>query len=257
MNIRTFTFLVVFALVITGATSLLIHQQWIIAKKQTEADEKLRIDKNKMLNKLSDLYNNLNTKNDYDNFINEANACDNKTELLNKAKLKYAIILFKEADLITTRARMLQASLNNQLVKYPDSTFRDNKDSEKLHPLVESLVADAIQKYELVKVFCDELKEMDNNNLNYSYYYIKGEIYHRYMQMFSDQQTFMEYFNQAITSYKGALNCREGDTSTTVNIELLLKQQESLAEQMGKNQPQPNKTTRILNQVGISNLKGN
>ena len=182
-------------------------------------------------------------------------------------KLKVAILNFAEAEDLLDRARGMQQSLTVPSIPpaprqvgvdamgQPVYT-QDPPEPPKIHPAAMELLNKATPLYKDCKREVDRLAEVKGDDThNFRLNYIKGEVYHRYTQLFATQETVRELFNQTVTCYKHALRYKAADTNTVINIELLIRDEQGMAGGPGPGQQQQMK---LLNQAaGSGRLKGN
>jgi hypothetical protein len=165
-----------------------------------------------------------------------------KDDLLPIIALKRSRILFDEAEKFMRQAVEIEAAASN--------------DSKSLHPLTVVVFNKAAVLYEQSRKESEKIKETTDPNFNYHLNYLKGETYYRFLEMFSDQETAQEMFNQAVTYYKYALRNRPSDINTVVNVELLIKNQNNLLANASSPQ---SKKKQMLNskKFGINKSSGN
>lgn len=215
-----------------------------------------------------DKFNKARLKNEFQTLEKEFVSLPKKYQesLGGKIKLKMAILNFSEAEELLDRARRLQASLSipgtlpekRQVgVDHEGKPVwvQDPPEPPKAHPAAMELLNKAIPVYHECKREIDRLGEVKGDDLhNFHLNYVKGEIYHRYTQLFATQETARELFNQTVTYYKHALRYKPADTDTVINIELLIRDEQGMAGGAGPQQQR----TKMLNQTpGSGRSKGN
>jgi tetratricopeptide (TPR) repeat protein len=162
-------------------------------------------------------------------------------------KLRLAILNFQEAERLLNRARQLQAALT------PPQPQSLPPPPPPIHPQAMELLQKAIPLYEEAKKDVDRLSDRkDNPSYNFLLNYTKGEVYHRHLMLFGNEETAKELFSQAVTYYKMALRHKPGDTDTVINIELLIRD----GEGMGQG-PQQQRNRLLNQQPGSGRSKGN
>lgn len=190
-----------------------------------------------------------------------------KEKLESYVNLKNASIMFNKGEYYLRRAEEVEYALTIKEKKTaPPPTDPENPDVEQLpppmeqqkalHPMTIQLLNKAIDCYDNARKEIDKLSENSDANFNFSLNYLKGEIYYRVLEYMSEQNTAQELFNQTLSYYKIALRHKAGDINTVVNIELLIKNQNSLLA--NASDPQA-KHKQMLNsrKAGLGNSKGN
>jgi hypothetical protein len=183
--------------------------------------------------------------------------------------LKKATMLFEEAESYLTKAIEVeraaalppppppmppapehQGGVPEQVATPPQEQPRE------LHPLTLANLNKATALYEQTRKLCEGLKESGYSDFDYHLNYLKGEVYYRLLELVADQESAPEMFNQALTYYKYALRSKNNDINTVINIELLIKNQQSLTG--GAQNPQARKK-QMLNskKYGIGKSSGN
>jgi hypothetical protein len=124
------------------------------------------------------------------------------------------------------------------------------------HPLTLVNLEKAFALYDKARKESEKLKEGDDNDFNFNINYLKGEIYYRILELMADQESAPELFNQTLSYFKFALRNRNNDVDTSVNVELLIKNQNSLMN--NANSPQARKK-QMLNsgKFGVGKTSGN
>jgi len=126
----------------------------------------------------------------------------------------------------------------------------------ELHPLTVDSLNRAFALYEKARKESEKLKDGDDLDFNYHMNYLKGEIYYRVLEFLAEPDTAQELFNQALTYYKYALRNRNNDINTVVNIELMIKNQNSLLGNAAG--PQARKKQMLTSKkFGIGKSSGN
>lgn len=244
----------------------------VIAQDKQNAADRVRWQETQEARKFSKFVEQVNdakTKDDYKALEATIATLPKKQQeaLAPHVKLKQAVLNFAEAEELLNRARGLQTSLT---VPTPPPEKRqvgvdsmgnpvyaqDQPEPTKIHPTAMKLFNEAVPLYESSKREMDRLTEIKGNDAyNFRLNYVKGEVYHRYTQLFATQETARELFNQTVTFYKHALRYKPADTDTVINIELLIKDEQGMAGNAG--QPQQQKS-KLLNQAaGSGRSKGN
>lgn len=183
--------------------------------------------------------------------------------------LKIMAITLDEADTMFERAKKLQTSLvlppepmqSIAVDTPPDSeTYMADPPPQPqppqppIHPSVQVIAEKAFTMYEQLKTRIDKLPEIpDDNNYNYTLHYMKGEVYYRYLQFHSTQQTAPEILKQTVNEYKLALKYKPGDVDTVVNIEILIKNSQG----MGGGGPGQQRQKMLNQGPGLGRTKGN
>lgn len=180
-------------------------------------------------------------------------------------KLKLAVFDFEEAEDLLDRARGLQQSLTvPQPPPPPAITHYDHHGQPvhgqppappvKIHPAAMAMFEKAVPLYHNAKKEMDRLSEAKGDaDYNFRLNYIKGEVYHRYTQLFATQETAKELFNQTVTYYKTALRYKPADINTVINIELLIRDEQGMG---GAGQPQQQRNKLLNQQPGSGRSKG-
>jgi len=181
--------------------------------------------------------------------------------------LKKARVSFDEAEELLQQAISLQQALNlpplPPPLPPPQSELADphnhynsappSRPELSIHPAAQEALIKADKLYVDSKKYLDKLSDIPGDtSYNFSLNYLKGEVYYRHTMFRSSSETVQDLFTQTATYYKKALSYKPGDVDTTVNIELLLKQQQGMMGEAGQSQPQ-----RMLNQMGMGKSKGN
>lgn len=124
------------------------------------------------------------------------------------------------------------------------------------HPLTIVNLEKAFALYDKARKESEKLKEGDDADFNFHMNYMKGEIYYRILELMSDQESAPELFNQTLSYYKFALRSRNNDVNTTINIEILIKNQNSL---MGNSASPQARKKQMLNsgKFGVGKSSGN
>lgn len=219
----------------------------------------------KLQNDFLDDFEKAKTKRDFSILASELQLLpdDLKAQMAPKVELGLVTALLADADAIFERARKLQSALTVPPPPPPPTTSLDTSDgyqptpeppTPKIHPAAQELADRAIPIYEEIRTRVDKIPEIKGDQkFNYLLHYTKGEIYFRYLQILGTEENSRELFNQTLTEYKLALQCKPGDVNTVVNIELLIKENQSGGGQGGGNRQQ-----KMLNQqAGFGRSTGN
>lgn len=230
------------------------------------ADEK---ENQVLLAKKADLIDRISKTNNRESLLaleSELNSFDKsfKESVSPHLNLRIAAVTLADADDKFERARALQISLVipqeppapaiADIPSLPDPQNSNRTTPPKIHPSVQAIVNQAIPLYEDAKKRIDKVQDQKgDSNFNYSLHYLKGEIYHRHLQILATEETQQELFRQTMNEYKLALRERPGDNDTSINIEILIK-----GGQGGGNDDPNGRRNKILNQaVGFGRTKGN
>ena len=225
-------------------------------------------------NELRDLLNKAKTLKDMDVVEQKMQELGNKDELTQYFAIKKSRLLFEEAEMYMRRAVEIEQAvfIPDPFVPVPPVPMVDPNNPYAVspippigppigppriyHPLTIANLEKAFALYDKARKESEKLKEGDDNNFNFNMNYLKGEIYYRILELMADQESAPELFNQTLSYFKFALRNRNNDVDTSVNIELLIKNQNSL---MGNaNNPQARKK-QMLNsgKFGIGKSSGN
>lgn len=159
--------------------------------------------------------------------------------------IKKAIILFIAAEDFLKKAAEIESAVS-----------LDSSAQKPLNPFTLQMLQKAGELYEAARKEADRYNETPDNTFNYNINYLKGEIYYRILQFMSTDENAQELFNQTLAYYKLALRYRPADINTVINIELLIKNQNSLlANAAGPNA----KRRQMLNakKAGLGHSTGN
>ena len=229
---------------------------WAQQKQNEEDFDRFQeIKQTTRLNSFIDKFNKAKSKQDYKNLeTGLANLSKKHQELLGpQIKLKLAVFDFEAAEDLLDRARALQQSLTDPMLTQKSDAKETA--SLKVHPSALSLFEKSIPLYQNAKKEVDRLNEAkDDPDYNFRLNYIKGEVYHRYTQLFGNEETARELFNQTVVYYKQALRFKPADTNTVINIELLIRDEDGMAGP----RTNPSQTrSKLLNQApGSGRYKG-
>lgn len=239
-------------IVLSFSIALLAFGVNVFKETERKVREETYLNKNEFVSEFNDfinLYNKTSLTKDeikelkikYNNLKNKVSNNDLKN-LNQKIELKEAILHLFLAEDELNKAFKIQSALAVS--------------PETPHPLADDLLDKSKNNYEISKRIFDSLYELNNDSeFNFILNFYKGVVYHRYLQMFSDQQTAKEYLNMTLNAYKQALKHKDADINTTVNLELLLKDPQNGGS--GNGEPKDTKT-KMLNQAASgNNLKGN
>lgn len=186
---------------------------------------------------------------------------DMQEEVKSLGKLKGAILSFQEAEEFLNRAWAIQVATaaprdeptidpNNPQITIPPPPAA-------ISPLAKQLFQKSVPLYEASKREIDRLSEVKGKGkYNHLLYYSKGEIYHRYLQLFATEETAKELLAQTVTHYKHALRHKPGDMATVINIELLIKESKGNGGGQGQDQ-RPQRNRLLSQQAGSARFKGN
>ena len=224
-----------------------------------------------------EVYENQVTFNDISLLINKAESLEsvsvieslmtgiskqNKDKLSPYVYLKKASLLFNQGEYYLKRASEIESSVGVQKSADPPEIDPENPGAEPMqapqqyHPLTIEALKKATDLYEEARKEIDKLTENDDPEFNYGLNYLKGEIYYRFLEFLSDNDTVQELFNQALNYFKIALRYRPGDINTVVNIELLIKNQSQMLA--NANNPQGRRKQMLnVRRAGFGNSRGN
>lgn len=249
---------------------IVAYGQWAQNKQNVLDEARWRETKDaKRYNVFIDRFNNASTKIAYEALEKELVTLPKQYQdvLSSQIKLRVAVLNFEEAQELLDRARALHASLS--LPAPPPEKVQTGVDSmgqpiykidqlppSKPHSSVLELLDKSMVLYNNSKREVDRLAEVKGDvDYNFRLNYVKGEVYHRYTQLFATQETARELFNQTVTYYKHALRYKPADTNTVINIELLIRDEQGMTG--GAGQPDQQKS-KLLNQTpGSGSSKGN
>lgn len=213
-------------------------------------------------NKLLSVFNNAKTCAEIDEVISKVESLPKalQSDVLALAKLRRSIFLFEEAEALLDRAKQIQQALVSPkptpVVQHPVDRQdpRSAPQGPAIVPPAMELLEKAMPLYEAAKSGVDQLGDSKTNQkYNFTLNYTKGEIYHRYLQVFSTQENAREILAQAVMYYRMALKCQPVSRETVINIELLIKDAEAMGSAGSKQQK-----NRLLNQApGGGHLRGN
>lgn len=257
-------------LLVLAGVGVVAFGQW--AQNQQDQEDNVKLQEMKDAKKYVSFvarFNKAATKEDYVALERELSKLPKQYQesFSSQIKLKLAILNFGEAEELLNRARGLQASLT---VPPPPPEKRqvgvdqmgqpvyvqDQAPPPKIHPAAMELLNKAIPLYNDSKKEVDRLGEVKGNaDYNFRLNYVKGEVYHRYTQLFATQETARPLFNQTVTYYKNALKYKPADTDTVINIELLIRDEQGMAG--GAGQPEQQKSKLLNQQAGSGRSKGN
>ncbi len=223
-------------------------QQVVVNKKSAEELAKVR-----EINACVDKFNKFSSEEDAKFVLDKASTLPKQLQdaLIPAAKLKLTIVDFLVAEELLDRARALQASLASPPEPSPPGITTPPKPSPP-HPLAMQMFQKAVPLYENSKKTIDTLYENKDEKYNFLLNYTKGEVYHRYLQLFGTEETAKELLAQTVVFYKKALNYKPNDMNTVINIELLIND----AAGMNGMGPQQQRN-KLLNQMpGSGRSKG-
>lgn len=182
--------------------------------------------------------------------------------------LKRAVLLFSKAEDYLRKAVEIENAVAAQGPMPPHDPENPDSSAEQLpppqpappqrelHPLTLINLNKATALYERARKEAEKLKDTGNPDFDYHLNYIKGEIYYRILELMADADSAQEIFNQTLTYYKYALRSRNSDINTVVNIEILIKNQNSLLA--NANNPQARKKQALSSKkYGVGRSTGN
>lgn len=258
------------SLLVLGSVAVAAYGFW--AQEKQNVVDRVRWQESKDSEKYASLvtkFNGAKSKDEYLAVEKELSALPKKHQeaLTPQIKLRMAMLNFAEAEDLLNRARALQASLSVPPLP-PEKRqvgvdnmgnpvfVQDQAPPPEIHPMAMKLLEKAIPLYNDSKKEMDRLTEVKgDNDYNFRLNYVKGEVYHRYTQLFATQETAKELFNQTVTFYKQALRYKPADTNTVINIELLIRDEQGMGG--GAGQPQQQRSKLLNQQAGHGHSKGN
>lgn len=223
-------------------------------------------------NELNELLNNAKTVEDVELVEQKMQDLDNKDQLVQYAAFKKSKLLFEEAEKYMRQAVEIERAVyipspksavqapmvdpNNPYATPTTPTPTESVDPRIYHPLTIENLNKAFALYEKARKESEKLKEGNDSNFNFNINYLKGEIYYRVLELMSDQDSATELFNQTLSYYKLALRSRNNDVNTTINIEILIKNKNSLMS--NANNPQARKKQMLSSgKFGVLKHSGN
>lgn len=168
--------------------------------------------------------------------------------------LKKASLLFKQGELYLEKAKLIEKAL--EAPETPPVQGQPLPERPPLNRLTLENLKKSFDAYENARKEIEKYIEIGDNDFDYNLGYLKGEIYFRYLQYLSTQETSEELFNQTLLNYKQALKYKPSDIDSVINIELLIKNQMSL---MGNASRPSNRRKQMLNlkRYGLGHSSGN
>lgn len=197
---------------------------------------------------------------------------DAKDKLAPYVSLKKSRLMFEEAEMYMRKAVEIERAVfipdppapippppmpdPNNPYATPPMPVAPPEPPRIYHPLTMLNLEKAFALYDKARKESEKLKEGDDSDFNFHMNYMKGEIYYRILELMSDQESAPELFNQTLSYYKFALRSRNNDVNTTINIELLIKNQNSL---MGNSSSPQARKKQMLNsgKFGVGKSSGN
>jgi hypothetical protein len=222
-------------------------------------------------NEIRSLLNNAKTLEEIELVEQKMQELANKDKVAQYVAIKKSRLLFEEAEMYMRRAVEIEKAVfipdppkpvpvpmvdPNNPYATPTTPMPPPEPPRIYHPLTLVNLEKAFALYDKARKESEKLKESDDNDFNFNLNYLKGEIYYRILELMADQESAPELFNQTLSYFKFALRSRNNDVDTSVNIELLIKNQNSL---MGNaNNPQARKK-QMLNsgKFGVGKSSGN
>jgi tetratricopeptide (TPR) repeat protein len=181
--------------------------------------------------------------------------------------LKRAALYFNEAEEYLRKAAEIENAVASVQPPPPPPMPSDPENPEnpepvpppavprELHPLTLINFNKAVDLYEKARKEGEKLKDTGRADFDYHMNYLKGEIYYRILQFMADPEAAHEIFNQTLTYYKYALRNRTSDINTIINIEILIKNQNSL---LANANPQAKKRQMLSSKrYGVGRSTGN
>lgn len=165
--------------------------------------------------------------------------------LLSYIKLKDARLQFYKAE------EDLQTAVDLESALAPEGRT-------ELNPLTVAALKKAVAGYDNIRKQVDNLTDGPNMDFNYHVNYLRGCVYHRILQFASDETNAQELFNQTLQHYKNALRYHPADINTVINIELLIKDQQDLANNAGQPKGQRQRKQMLnIKKAGLNPSTGN
>ncbi len=98
-----------------------------------------------------------------------------------------------------------------------------------MNPLVMENYLTAVEDYKMAKERIDGIKEIEgNNDFNFSLQYARGNIYFRVLSVIASNDEKREFFEQTALAWERALDFKEKDQDTQINLEILKQNQSNL-----------------------------
>lgn len=196
-------------------------------------------------------------------YIERINGAKNTTELtqleneLSKLDLWVADDLMKYIKLRQARFQFYKAEEDLQIAVDLETALAPDNRTE-LNPLTVAALKKAVVGYDEIRKQADNLSDGSNMDFNYHLNYLRGCVYHRILQFASDETNAQELFNQTLQHYKNALRYRPSDINTVINIELLIKDQNELANNAGQLKGQRQRKQMLnIKKAGLNQGTGN
>lgn len=171
--------------------------------------------------------------------------------------LKKALLLFRSAEEYLKRAAEIETAFSGAAEYIPDpENAQPENPQQLLHPLAAEMLKKAFELYEQARKEIELLNDDRDYDYNFSLNYLKGVVYYRYLELFSDKESAPELFNQTLSYFKRALRFKSGDIDTVINIELLIKNQSGMGGNGGANNARKRQVL-TSKRYGVSKSTGN